>query len=388
VNAPVRLRVDFEKRFPALDMAVRLDAGAEVLVLFGPSGSGKSTVLNVLAGLIDPDAGEVAFGSDIFFRRGRPGPRVRLPARKRRVGYVFQEYALFPHLSAADNVAYALRGRPDARARSLALLDRVGLARVADARPAALSGGQQQRVAIARALAADRSLLLLDEPFAAFEAAVRERLQLELRALQREFGLCVIYVTHRVEDAFALGDRIAVLQSGRIAQCGNIDDVFRHPVTPEVAGVLGIRNLFEATVLAVDGETRLDWDGLELVTPPADLGTGTRVTAYIRPEDVKIVYPDRPLGAAVRENLVEVRILDRFRDAAFRILRVRLPNGRELEVRFPAYSYAPLPLEPGDTIRIALRREGIVLLTGPDMAATGKDPGRVLSTAQGVTHNR
>ena len=359
-----RLRIDVRRRFPALDLDVQFDVGTEVMVLFGPSGSGKTSTLNAIAGLLEPDAGEITFDDATFFRRGRPGAPVRLPARRRRLGYVFQDYALFPHLTALENVAYALRGRPDARDRALALLDRVGLAPIADQRPDALSGGQQQRVAIARALAADRHLLLLDEPFAAFEAAVRERLQQELRALQRELGLVVVYVTHRVEDAFALGDRIAVLVDGRIAQVGPIDHVFRHPASPRVATVLGIRNLFAARVAADGADTLLDWDGLRLAVPPLDRAAGETVTAYIRPEDVKIVYPDRPLTSAVRENVVEAEILAGWRDQSFRILRVLLPNGHELEVRFPAFSYAPLPLEPGQVATLALRREGIVVL-GP-----------------------
>jgi molybdate transport system ATP-binding protein len=364
-NAGARLRIDLRKHFAALHLDVHLEAGPEVLVLFGPSGSGKTTTLNAVAGLIDPDAGEITFDDVVFFRRARPGTPVRLPARKRRVGYVFQDYALFPHLTAAQNVSYALRGQQDANVRATALLARVGLAHVADLRPDELSGGQKQRVAIARALAAERALLLLDEPFAAFEAAVRERLQQELRALQRELGLVVIYVTHRIEDAFALGDRIAVLIEGRIAQVGRIDEVFRHPASPEVAGVLGIRNLFNARIVGNAPDTVLDWDGLCLHAPPEPGVVGDMVTAYIRPEDVKIVYPDRPLTSVVRENIVDATVLTGWRDQAFRILRVRLPNQHELEVRFPAYSYAQLLLEPGETVRLALRRDGIVVLRAP-----------------------
>ncbi len=363
MNETPRLRIDVRKRFSALDLAVQLEVGAEVLVLFGPSGSGKTTTLNLIAGLVDPDEGEIAFDDSTFFRRGRPGSPARLPARRRRVGYVFQDYALFPHLTAEENVAYSLRGQSDARTKAAALLDRVGLRHVATLRPAELSGGQQQRVAIARALAADRPLLLLDEPFAAFEAGVRELLQQELRALQRDLGLVVVYVTHRVEDAFALGDRIAVLAAGRIAQVGPIDEVFRRPISPEVAAVLGIRNLFRARCVEAGPDTVLDWDGLVLHAPPEPGAAGETVTAYIRPEDVKVVYPDRPLSTVVRENLVDAAILATWRDHAFRILRVRLPNEHELEVRFPAHSYSRLTLEPGQPVRLALRRDGIVILS-------------------------
>jgi molybdate transport system ATP-binding protein len=363
VSEATNLRVDVRRRLGTLDLDVRFEAGTGVLVLFGPSGSGKTTTLNAIAGLIDPDEGEIAFGETVFFRRTRGTAPIAVPARHRHVGYVFQDYALFPHMSAAANVAFALRGRADADARAHALLARVGLEHVAALRPGALSGGQQQRVAIARALAAERRLLLLDEPFAAFEAAVRERLQQELRGLQRELGLVVVYVTHRVEDAFAMGDRVAVLIGGRIAQAGAIDEVFRRPASPEVAGVLGIRNLFSARLSSSDSETLLDWNGLMLHVTPADPALNGVVSAYIRPEDVKIVYPDRPLTSAVRENLVQGTVLAAWRDQATRMLRVQLPNDHELEVRFPAYSYAPLSLDPGAGVQLALRREGIVVLT-------------------------
>ena len=361
-ESAARLRIDVRKRFASLDLDVQLHASTEVMVLFGPSGSGKTSTLNAVAGLLEPDEGEITFDDVVFFRRSRPGVPGRLPARKRHVGYVFQDYALFPHLTAAENVGYALRGRPDAQSRAIELLGRVGLERVADMRPDQLSGGQKQRVAIARALAAQRALLLLDEPFAAFEAAVRERLQQELRSLQRELGLVVLYVTHRIEDAFALGDRIAVLIAGRIAQVGRLEDVFRHPANQDVARVLGIRNLFRARMAGHGDDTVIDWDGLCLHAPPDPRPRGRIVTAYIRPEDVKIVYPDRPLSSVVRENMVDATIVAGWRDQSFRILRVRLPNEHELEVRFPALSYAPLSLESGETVKLALRRDGIVLL--------------------------
>jgi molybdate transport system ATP-binding protein len=357
-----RLHVDAEKRLGAFQLHVRLDVGTEVMVLFGPSGGGKSTTLNIVAGLVDPDAGEIVLDGTPFFRRHRPGPHVHLPARKRRTGYVFQDYALFPHLTALENVAFGLGRGAAARTRALQLLERMSIAHAADILPRELSGGQQQRVAIARALAVETPLLLLDEPFTALEAPVRERLQQELRALQRELGLVMLYVTHRIEDAFALGDRIAVVRAGRIEQTGPLDDVFRRPGSTDVAEVLGIRNLFRARVAHADGEPVLDWDGLHLHAPAHAHHDGSIVNAYIRPEDVKVVYPDRPLSSAVRENVVDGTVLAHWRNAAFRVLRVALPNAHEIEVRFPALSYAPLLLEAGAPVRLALRRDGIVVL--------------------------
>jgi molybdate transport system ATP-binding protein len=357
-----RLHVDIERRLPGLDLRIAFDAEAGVLVLFGPSGAGKTTALDAIAGLVEPDAGEVVLDGTTLFRRGRAGPPVRRPARERRIGYVLQNHALFPHLTVAGNVGYALWRRPDADARVAGLLERVGIAPLARRMPRELSGGQQQRVAIARALAMDSRVLLLDEPFDALDGPVRERLQRDLRALQRELDLIVLCVTHRIEDAFAVGDRVAVLIDGRIVQSGAIEDVFRRPVTPDVAELLGLRNLFRGRIVDVGGEPRLDWDGLVLRGPFDAATPGDAVTAYIRPEDVKIVYPDRPLAGAIRDNLVDARVLESRRDAALRTLRAALPNGHTLEARFSASSYLPLSLEVDGPVRLALRRDAIVVM--------------------------
>jgi molybdate transport system ATP-binding protein len=362
----MRLHIDVEKQLAAFRLQVQLDVGTEILVLFGPSGAGKTTVLNLVAGLATPEAGEIALDGTVFFRRHRPGPPVNLPARKRRIGYVFQQYALFPHLTALENVAYPLWRQRDGRARALALLDRMRLAHLADRYPHELSGGQQQRVAIARALAADPQILLLDEPFTALDTAVRERLQRDLRALQRDLGLVVLYVTHNLEDAFAVGDRLAVLREGRLEQVGPLVEVYHRPANQQVAGILGIRNLFRARVVASTPEgVLLDWDGLLLTAPPQAVPVGETLTTYIRPEEVKVLYPDRPLTTAVRYNEVTGTIVDDQIQASLRTLRVVIANGHEVEVRFPLYTYRPLALHRGAQVRLALRREGIVLLPQP-----------------------
>ncbi|HLU24557.1 MAG TPA: ABC transporter ATP-binding protein [Longimicrobiales bacterium] len=361
--AAPRLRLDVEKRIGEIHLDVRLDAGTEALVLFGPSGAGKTTILNTIAGLVRPDAGVIEFDGAAFFRRNRPGPRVDLPARRRGVGYVMQDYALFPHMTVLENVMFPLRGAPDREARALALLERVSVAHLAHERPGSLSGGQQQRVVIARALAANGGLLLLDEPFAALDGPIRERLQADLRTLQRELRLVMILVTHRLEDAFALGDRIAVLRAGRLEQVGPIEDVVRRPATRGVAEIMGIRNLLRARVVQDGDGLALDWAGTRLEAPiPDTVRPGSEVTAYIQPENVKIVYPDRPLGPAVAHNVLDGAIVAARHGAGTRILTVRLENGYEIEVRFPVLSYSALRLEPGAAVRLALRRDGLVVL--------------------------
>jgi molybdate transport system ATP-binding protein len=234
------LRIDFEKRLAAFGLRVRLEVGAEILVLFGPSGAGKTQTLNAVAGLSTPDSGEISLGDTTFFRSGQNGHAFNLPPRKRRVGYVFQQYALFPHLTALENVAYALWRQPGAGERAQGLLERMHLGPLSGRYPHELSGGQQQRVAIARALAMKPRVLLMDEPFSALDSPTRQRLHQDLIALQREERLIVVYVTHNLADAFAVGHRLAIMREGRIEQVGVPEDVRRNPANPLVLAALGI----------------------------------------------------------------------------------------------------------------------------------------------------
>src|SRR5215213_718877 len=237
---PLRLNVNIEKRFDGFNLSVQIEVGAEIIVLFGPSGAGKTQTLNAIAGLMTPDAGEITLDGTVLFRaNGTPGktPAVNLPARKRHVGYVFQQYALFPHLSALENVSYALWRQPHAQQRAEALLERMRLAELANRYPHELSGGQQQRVAIARALAMEPRVLLLDEPFSALDSEIRTQLHQDLLRLQAEAELIVIYVTHNLEDAFTVGHRLAVVRNGRIEQIGKPRDVHPHPTNPLVMEV-------------------------------------------------------------------------------------------------------------------------------------------------------
>ncbi len=357
-----RLDAEFTVHRPDFRLHVRLEVGAEILVLFGPSGSGKSTTLSAIAGLIEPEHGRITLDGEVLFLRDGTARPVNLPARRRHVGYVFQQYALFPHLTAIENVAYPLRG-PGRPARAAEFLGRMNLAHLADHYPHELSGGQQQRIALARALAAEPRALLLDEPFSALDAAARQRLQLELLALQGEFGLAVIYVTHRLEDAFAVGQRLAVMRDGRVEQVGPLADVFRYPANQHVAEIMGIPNLFRAQVVsAAPNGLVLDWDGLRLVAPPRAEAAGNSVTAYVRPEDVKILYPDRPLVDAVRYNQATGRIVGSSPHPGGRILQVLLSNQHLIEVRHASFTYTPLDLQVGDQVRISLRREALVVI--------------------------
>ncbi|MHB9114881.1 MAG: ABC transporter ATP-binding protein [Thermoleophilia bacterium] len=361
-----RLLLDIEKSYDGFDLRVDLEVGAEIMVLFGPSGAGKTTVLESVAGLVSPDAGRMALDERVFFRRGRPGERVDLPARRRGVGYVFQDYALFPHLTALENVAFPLRGEKGrGRAKAGELLESMRIQHLADRLPREMSGGQQQRVALARALAARPGILLLDEPFAAVDRPMRDRLQRDLRRLQEEMGLVVLLVTHDLGDVFGVGHRLAVIQSGRVEQVGPVEEVMRRPRDPHTAEMAGVRNVFHARVKEASAEGLvLDWDGLRLEAPPQPAEVGDRATVYLRPEDIKVLYPDRRIGESLRANRVEAVVVDLHRSGTVQSLRADLPNGHEVEVRFPGYTYMPLDWSVGGRVELCLRREAVGLLQG------------------------
>jgi molybdate transport system ATP-binding protein len=360
-----RLRAVVRRRLAGVELDAQLDVGSEIVVLFGPSGAGKTSLLNAIAGLLEPEEGEIEIDGRVVYSRAHGRTRVNEPPRSRRVGFVFQDYALFPHLSALDNVAFPLRRRADRLARARALLAGLGMEHLADIRPEQLSGGQQQRVALARALALDSGVLLLDEPFAALDGALRERLQHDLRRLQQERQLAVIIVTHDLDDAFAIGDRLAVMREGRIEQIGAVGEVFQRPATNGVADVMGIRNVLSARVVAGTPTLVLDWNGvrLELEHSAPELAVGTVVTAYIRPEDVKIIYPDRPVARSVSRNVLGATIVATREAAGHRVLQIRTEHGASLEVRFPRLSYAQLRLVPGEHVSVALRSSGLVILS-------------------------
>ncbi len=259
------LHVAFTRQLSGFKLELEFTARREILVLFGPSGAGKTQTLNVIAGLSHPDRGEITLDSAQFFRKVDSQPLVNIPARERRVGYVFQNYALFPHLTALKNVGYSIWKRPDARERSHALLERMQLEGFAERYPHELSGGQQQRIAIARAMAAEPHVLLLDEPFSALDHSIRQQLHEDVCRLQEDAKLIVIYVTHNLDDALGVSHRLAVMNEGRIDQIGDAQEVIDKPASREVADILGLPNVFDATIAGHEnGRTRLDWEGVTL----------------------------------------------------------------------------------------------------------------------------
>ena len=278
------------------DVTIEIQSG-EFFVLLGPSGSGKSTLLRALAGLTNIDHGRLSLhGRDV----------TELPARERGVGLVFQHYALFRHMTVADNIEFALRVRrmraPERRKRRQELLHLVALEGYDDRYPSQLSGGQQQRVAVARALAHEPAVLLLDEPFGALDAKIRVELRETVRAVQRRIGMTTILVTHDQEEAFALADRIGVMQMGRLLEIGSPENLYRHPATRFVARFRGAANLFLGEVSQQGlhlGAATLTPDR---VTPL--VSSGAEAVLVVRPEDIEVSSGDltpasRPFAAGV-----------------------------------------------------------------------------------------
>lgn len=265
------------------------------VVLFGPSGAGKSLTLQCVAGFITPDRGRIAVGECVLFDGDR---HLDVPPWQRRVGMVLQAYTLLPHLTVGENVAYGLgpiwRGRR--RVRADTLLAVVGLAGYADHLPAQLSGGQRQRVALAQALASDPRLLVLDEPFSAVDAPVRERLRRDLLSLLETFPVPLIFVTHDFSEAYLLGQTIVILAAGRVIQIGSPGEVASHPRTATVARLVGATNILEGELVqAAAGRLTLRTGGLVVRTSDPGRAVGGRATFCFRPEDVRII----PAGADV-----------------------------------------------------------------------------------------
>jgi len=294
-------------------------AGGELFCLLGPSGSGKTTLLRLVAGFEAPDAGEIHVD-------GRSMARV--PPEGRRTGVVFQDYALFPHRTVADNVGFGLRMRGVARAqrreRVAEMLDLVGLGDVAGRRPGTLSGGQRQRVALARALAPDPALLLLDEPLANLDRRLRESLRGELRRVHDRVGVTTVLVTHDQEEALTLADRMGIMREGVLEQVGTPDGLWRQPASRFVAGFLGEMNLLPAEPLA-DGRARVPSLAADL--PAAGrAGHGNGLVACVRPEALTLHPPG--VGAPGRVESVAYA-------GGSATYRVVLGDGRPVTVREP-----------------------------------------------------
>jgi molybdate transport system ATP-binding protein len=353
-----------QKQLPGFALDLSLETPEhEIVVLFGASGAGKSLTLAALAGFLAPDAGRIAIGEIVLFDAARG---INLAPQARQVGMVRQDLALFPHLSAADNIAYGLGQMPGParKHRIQELLELTHLAGLGDRRPDELSGGQQQRVALARALAREPALLLLDEPFSALDLATRIELRREVKELQRRLGTSMFFVTHDLGEAALLADRMAVISGGRILQLETANQILRAPANAQVARIVGVNNILPARVIA---PRRVGVGEVVLEAETAPFSPGTEVVVCLRAERVMLVRPDSP--AVLRANTLVGDLIHEESDGNTVRLRFRAQDARltpdqefDLWIDTPVYVYERLDLASQRHWHVALKPNAIHLV--------------------------
>ncbi len=359
------LRLDIELNVGDFQLDVSLEAGRELVSLFGYSGSGKTLTLEAIAGLRKPDRGYVAVDGSTVFDSEK---KINVPAHKRGIGYLIQDGALFPHLTTAQNIAFGLRHASrkerDARVRELLVL--LDLSEFGSRYPSSLSGGQKQRVALARALAPKPQTLLLDEPFASLDAATRETSRSELFKLQEELGLTILFVTHELSEAFSLGEKIAVFDGGRILQSDSNHAIYQSPKSRRVALLTGTANVLDGVV------EESSEDGLEIRTKDFTVSAnrypfsmGDRVQVCIRPESVLLIRKDRPPSEASRENNIQGTVVDQTARGSLYTLQFQVDgsNGGSdptiLQIELPAHVYGVMSVREEKKWTVSLRRDSL-----------------------------
>jgi molybdate transport system ATP-binding protein len=350
----------------SLNLSLSLQKG--LTVLFGPSGAGKTLTLHTIAGMVEPDSGMVRVNGVIYFNK-KEG--VNLPIHRRRVGYVFQEPSLFPHMTVFDNIAYGISGLSfeEKTQRVNHMIGKMRLGGLEKSFPHQISGGQKQRVALARALVTSPLLLLLDEPFASLDNPVREELRLDLIRIREEDHVPVVFVTHDVEEAFVLSDEIVVLNDGKVEQIGSKEDIFYRPQTQKVAKFLGVKNIFLGKITEIrpeEGEMTVwvEEKGFQASIPYREGAVGGGSVRFcIRPEEIMVLKEDRPIKRNLRANIFAGKIARIVEKGAEHTLFFK--QGRsdyDFEVSMSNLAYRGLRIEEGQMVNVAFKWESIWLI--------------------------
>lgn len=362
------LSFHLKKHFRDFSIDAGFSAGDEMAVLFGPSGAGKSLLLNLLSGIVRPDQGFVKIEDREVFD-SEAGINVSI--RDRRIGYLFQDYALFPHMTVFENVAYGIShlSKNKAKAKVEELLVIMRLEGLENRFPKELSGGQKQRVALARTLAAEPRILLLDEPFSALDYQVREKLRTDLLMIHQRYPMTTLFVTHDLEEAFIMGDKIAIINNGRLEQFGNREEVFYKPRTKNVAKFLGARNIFSGRVAALDGVTAVienpDIGKIKALIRHDEehMEVGDSITFGIRPEEIMIIRPDKPIDKKVQDNLLQGEVLTTLGKGASHTVFFKIKDSEAtLKIEIPNFVYRKLKLVKGKAITVSLKKESIWMI--------------------------
>ncbi len=346
----------------AFQLAVEFVAADEITVLFGPSGAGKSLTLQFIAGLVRPDEGRIAVDATPVFDSAK---NIDVPAARRRIGYVFQSLALFPHLTVARNVAYGLKDSSAEKERRVEeILTRFGIGQFTNSLPREISGGQQQRVALARALVTDPKILLLDEPLSALDAATKEMLMQDLRRIGREQKVPILYVTHDRNEAIRLGDHMFVLDAGRIVAAGSPLAVLGVPRTETVARLAGVENILEGRMAEKNsslGIDRVDCGGFSLFVPATKLETGTPTAVAVAAADI-VLAGEKP-GMLSARNILPGRVSQLFPQHPLTLVRVDCGAGSPgLLVSLTESASLALNLEPGKSVWVIIKANSCHLL--------------------------
>ena len=368
------LELDLEKSFPGFSLKLGLKAKAEIVVLFGPCGAGKSLILKLVAGLERPDSGWMKLNGRHLFSSELG---IDLPIHKRKVGYVIQYYALFPHLSARQNIGYGLTGLStgERKQRVRAMIELMHLEEAAELHPGQLSGGEQQRVALARALVTEPDILLLDEPFSSLDASIRNELRVELLNVFHQLAMPVLFVTHDLAEAYALANKMVIMDHGRALQTGTREEVFHRPASQVVARLTGTRNILKGRLSQVgDNSLVISWKGYPIeVTYQPDarprVTPGQEIFFCIRPENVMFVRERPGIWSSPPANVVPGIIVREISHGATYTLFFKLGKNpdyshqdHDLEIELQTHAYTRLGLNSLKSGAVSLRKERIYLL--------------------------
>ncbi|AKB52427.1 Molybdenum transport ATP-binding protein ModC [Methanosarcina barkeri str. Wiesmoor] len=295
INGKKSAKKAFTSTKKAFTLDISFEMGNELVVLFGPSGSGKTTLFKCISGITEPDDGKITVGSKVYYDKNQ---KINLPIQKRNLGYVFQNYTLFPHMNVRKNIECGLKGweKEDKEARVAEMLNLLHIEELETRYPSQLSGGQKQRVALARALAPNPGILLLDEPFSALDTGIRTKLAEKIKDLQNKIGIPLLFITHNFEEAFLLADKILILHGGKAQQFGTPEEIFYHPENRHVADLTGLSNIFdEAKVERYDEKSKniiLKSEDMRIKVKSQNLKPGDKVSWGIHPENITLLSPD------------------------------------------------------------------------------------------------